>query len=57
MKGIDYSKLNPREQGIIIQNENLLTEAVPAEMLPIDFLRTLKVYKRNFSRSIKMGAC
>ena len=55
MNNIDYSKLNPGEHGIIMHNENLLVQAVPAEMIPDDFLRTLKLYRRNLSRSMKMG--
>jgi len=57
MNNIDYSKLNPGEQGIIWHNENLLVQAVPTEMIPIDFLSTLKLYRRNLSRSMEMGTC
>ena len=30
--------------------------AVPTEMIPVEFLRTLRIYRRNFSRSMEMGA-
>lgn len=56
MNNIDYVKLNPGEQGIILHNENLLMKAVPTEAIPMDFLTTLKIYRRNFSRSMEMGA-
>ena len=56
MNNIDYVTLNPGEQGIILHNENLLRKAVPTEAIPMDFLTTLKVYRRNFSRSMEMGA-
>jgi hypothetical protein len=56
MNNIDYVRLNPGEQGIILHNENLLMKAVPTEAIPMDFLTTLRIYRRNFSRSMEMGA-
>jgi hypothetical protein len=56
MNNADYVKLNPGEQGIILHNEDLLTKAVPSEAIPMDFLTTLKIYRRNFSRTMEMGA-
>jgi hypothetical protein len=56
MNNADYGELNPGEQGIILHNEGFLTKAVPSEAIPMDFLTTLKIYRRNFSRTMEMGA-
>ena len=55
MTNTDYIKLNPGEDGIILHNEDLM-KAVPIEAIPLEFLPTLKIYRRNFSRTMGMGA-
>jgi hypothetical protein len=56
MNDSDYLRLNPGERGNILHNETLLMKAVPTDVIPVDFLTTLKIYRRNFSRSREMGA-